>query len=384
MVQFLRKIFNPAVEEINFDSFIKFPVSLFGLLFFDFTPLSESASFTETMKHHFKSSFYKFCLFTYATGVASMLAFAFLSAEDFLAATAIVPNFVSLSLIGFKGLITLMFRKNIWIVCQELREMDENRRGGNVKYKVKEYLDSYHGIVKVYAGIFMFLLVPVASPIFSFLAYGEMTLTVAYWFPFDAFVPKNYLYAYVFMNFISGSCLMILLAGDSMLYALITFVAMEFDILKADFTNFDQIADSERQKQIKIFMERHNKLLKVGEHLQSIYGTTFLFCFGISSLVMCFVAFQLSQTSDFTVYAFYVPYLGMVVGQILLLCVFGQKIFDSSEAVSEGVYNSGWENFSDTSLKKQMILIILRAQRPKRLTAMKFADISHASFTTVS
>lgn len=100
---------------------------------------------------------------------------------------------------------------------------------------------------------------------------------------------------------------------------------------------------------------------------------------------MCFVAFQLSPArNDFSTYTFYIPYLSMICGQILLLCVFGQNLKDSSEAVADGVYDSGWEDFADNDFKRQLVIIILRAQRPKRLTAMNFAEISLTSFTSVS
>lgn len=78
------------------------------------------------------------------------------------------------------------------------------------------------------------------------------------------------------------------------------------------------------------------------------------------------------------------PYLGMVGGQCLLLCFYGQKILDRSGAVADGAFNCGWENFGDVSFNKQLILLIQRSHRTKRLTAMNFADISLATFTSVS
>ena len=100
---------------------------------------------------------------------------------------------------------------------------------------------------------------------------------------------------------------------------------------------------------------------------------------------MCFIAFELSLASaKVATYAYYMPFLCMTVGLIFLLCVFGQKLIDSSEAVAEGIYDSGWEDFDEHAFKKQFILILLRAQKAKKFTAMNFATISLPSFTTVS
>lgn len=68
---------------------------------------------------------------------------------------------------------------------------------------------------------------------------------------------------------------------------------------------------------------------------------------------------------------------------ILLLCSFGQKLTNSSESVANGVYDCGWEDIKDEAFKKQLQLIIIRARRAKKLTAMGFADISLETFTRV-
>lgn len=137
---------------------------------------------------------------------------------------------------------------------------------------------------------------------------------------------------------------------------------------------------------MKELVDRHNKLLDLGDKLQEIYQLTFLFSFVISSLIFCFILFKLSTTSPgdrVEAYSFFVPYLCMMVGQVFLICFYGQRLIDASLAVADGVYNCGWEEIFDVKFRKQLLLIIIRSQRPKTLTAMGFAEISLPSFTSV-
>lgn len=100
---------------------------------------------------------------------------------------------------------------------------------------------------------------------------------------------------------------------------------------------------------------------------------------------MCFSLFKIiTADGDMSIYFFYSSYLFGMAGGILLLCHFGQMLIDASESLAEGAYFSEWETFEEEHFKKQIIPIMLRAQRAKCLTAMGFADISLLTYTTVS
>lgn len=387
MVKFASiKMFNLSEDEIDFDSFIKFSGFCYKLLFFDFAPLSRSASRVEKIKYACKINYFRFCMSCLILCIAELFAFAFLSAKNFVEATVNVPNIVTVSLIVIKSLANLFHREDIRIIFQDLRQIFSDRGNGqNGKYKVKKYLDGYHRFIKIYASSVVMLYIPVVFLIVSYMYSGIMTMTVNYWYPFDIYQRHTFPIALAWTNYLGFIGLAHMLAAEAMLFALITVLAMEFDILKQDLIELKFTQPQDRLKTVKSLIDRHSKLLQIGDQLQNIFGITFLCHFVISSLEMCFIAFLLlSIEADVAAYAFYVPYLGMVVGQTLLLCIFGQKICDASQEVSEGVYNCGWEEMKDVSFKKHLILILLRSQRAMKLTAMKFADISLESFTTVS
>lgn len=374
-------IFNQSVDEINFESFTKLSLLLFQLVFFNFIPRDDNANLMTRFKHWARMNYFKFIIVCFGICISSMIKYAHSNLDNFVEASSSVPNVVTVALIALKAVATLLRKEEIWNIFQELKEMSEARANLNVKYNVKKHLDSYHRIIRAYAGTFVLTFLPIALPFFVYLWSGEMSITVKYWFPINVFKPTIFLPVLLVVDWMAWNSLVILLATDSLLFSLVTIVAMEFDILKVDLIDLKFIENSERQKRLSVLTERHNKLLTLGEKLESIYELTFLFSFVISAIIMCFVAFQLSTIGN---YSFYGPYICMICGQILLLCWFGQKMIDTSEDVAIGAYCSGWEDFDEIEVKKQLILIIVRAQKSKQLSAMKFAEISLKTFTAVS
>lgn len=328
-------------------------------------------------------NFCRFCLFCFGVADVSLTAYSFLNAKEFIEAAANVPNVVTVVLITLKTCVTFWHRKDIWDIIQELRAVFTTQLESKAKHNMKKYIVGYLLLIKTYAAILLALILPVASPAIMFVIKGEMKFTINYWYPFDAFTVWTFPLAILWTNFIAYTILGFLLAADSLLYALITVIAMQLDNLSIDLMNIKKIVRHERMETLKIIIKRHDKLMELCDKLQQIYSITFLVSFTISSLVLCFVVFMLSTANDLAAYTFYVPYLCLVTGQVLLLCSFGQKIIDSSLAVAEGAYNSGWEGIADLILKKELALMMLRAQRCKKLSAMGFVDMNLESFASV-
>ena len=372
-------------NEINFKSFRNFSFHWFRLVMFDFKPLDSNFIMKEKIIHIARLIYVKFALLCILLSITSLSAFTVAYSKDFLIASKSVPNLVTMALIGVKAFATFLKKDHIWNILQEL-EAKFNQRvsvqlGVQGDFKMKKYLDDYHFCVRIYAVTFLLTLIPVMLPVIPFILFGTMETPITYWFPFDISRPGVFPLILIWTDYVAWIATFYLLGCDSMLYAFITLISMEFNVIKTDLTNLCSAAKTERLTTTSKLVDRHNDLLELCDKLQEIYGITFLFNFFISSLILCFIGFHLSINSD---NAYFMPLLSLLVGQIFLLCMFGQKLIDSSESLADGVYNSGWEDFDDISLKKQLILIIMRARRPKRLTAMKFADISLPSLTTVN
>lgn len=378
-------MFNQKEEDIVFETFTKFPFWAFQSMLFTLKPLSDNERFIGKVQHFTKLAYYTLCLILFPVAVVLILSYAVVQSDEFVEALSAVPNSVTVVLIAVKGYITFVRREQIWQMLQELKSIFEDRPYDNVKLKVKEHLDNYQKVVKPYAGIILFTYIPIVMPMLPYLITGKMKLTVDYWYPFDPYDNRVFIFVLIWVDWIAWNSLATLLAADCLLFALIALTVMELDILKRDLMAAMNLPDSQRTERTRSLIDRHNQLLNLCGDLNKIYSPTFLASFVITSFSLCLVAFQLSTgEADLEAYMFYIPYLAMLSGQVYLLCVFGQDMIDATQAISDGIYESGWEDTSDENFKKHLILIIQRSQKANRLTAMDFAEVSLSSFTTVS
>lgn len=377
------KFFSPVEDEIDFDSFIQFSFFLFHLVFIKFNPLPEKATLREKILYYTRTTYNILSFPVYIWTVVSKVIL-LTSSDDLMSASPLLLDVVSYFMNEFKVIHTYSRKNDIWKMLEVARPIFNKSTKHNGKIGMKRYLDVSRRLVIIYAIPVLFILIGIAIPIIPFLLYGKMTFTMQYWFPFDPYRVERFPFVYLWVNWEACCMLITSLAIDSMLYSVITVIAMEFDVLKIDITNICHASKDERTEITKSVIDRHNKLMDLSDMLQNIYSKVFLVNFVISSLSMCFLFFQLSKAPNFAVFAFFLSYLGTMGGQVLLFCVFGQKLIDSSASISDGVYNCGWEESEEIASEKHIVLMLLQAQKAKRLSALGFADISVETFAAVS
>lgn len=373
----LDEIFKTPENEINFKSFIRFSLFLLRFICFNFYPNKGRISSKDKLINFAKFVVFSICVLSYGLAVASFVAFFVVNSDKFRNSICISHAMTSF-LVGFKVLINYLHKNDLLEIFEELTEISRSRQ-----HCVKQYLDGYHRVVKIYAIFFVTITIPTILDIIPYLKNGTMALTVMYWYPFNPYRVEFFPLAWFWQNWVAWAVCFGLLGTDSLLYGLITCIVMEFDVLEKNLLNLTNSKDIERRLKIRELIERHKKLLQISGKLQNIYALTFFFVFLISSTILCLAVFQMTTTKDIYIFWFDLSYMGTLGGQVLLVCYFGQKLIDSSKSISNGIYKSGWELSDDVIYKKNIILIMMRAQRITRLTALKFADVSLESFTSV-
>lgn len=379
------KFFSQREDEIDFNSFTRFSFGMFRFAHFDFEKLHEGATFKEKFIYNVKRNYVRFGLGTFAAAVISLTANAIINNDNMVIVSSSFTNLLTIALIALKYLNTYLHKNDIWEIIQEMRAIYNGTTDQRTKFDVRPYLRAYQRVIKIAIVTFSATVFSITYPIFPFLVDGTMRFEINYWYPFDPFTPKSFVGAMVWVDWMAVNCTIFLIACDSMVYALITVISMEFDFLKIDLMHLSNVPKHERAKEIKRLTDHHNKLLDISDKLEKCYSPTFLASFVETSMILCLIAFELSTASDdLSKFKLYIPYLGVMGGQMLVLCIFGQKLLDSSESIADGIYNCQWEEFPDSAFKKQLILMIQRAQKPNRLTAMKYAVISLETCTRVS
>ena len=321
-------------SEITLDSFLKFSMTFLQILQLEFEQ-KKSNSFAQSVKLFLKINFVRFWLLVIFTANAMVVAHAYLVTSSFTEASGSISNAASIALVAVKASITFWNRDKIWDMLQELQKLFQCRSINKSDYNVGEYFASYSRITNTFliTSVFMILLIPL--PILTYLYNGTMYFTVDYWFPFDPYQPLGFKLANLWIILVALISITSLLGCDSLLYALFTVLIIQFDFLKTDFMKLKNMPENKMLIELGPLIDRHNILFDLKDKLQSIYQFAFLFSFVISSLIMCFVAFNLLIAEDvIAAYSFYIPYLALMGGPILLLCVFGQHLSETARLES--------------------------------------------------
>lgn len=379
------ELFNLAEEDISFESFIKFPLNLFKLIFFYLHPKDLNVSNKSKVSYYGRKSVESFVLLVLILIILQLFAYGMLNPDNFASFAGTVANSCSGVLIGVKIMRLLQQKDNIDAIFKELGDLFLSRSARKSSYRVKKYLEEYLRVAKWVTGFsFLSIFLTFTPPLIDYLIFGAMKPALNYWFPFDIFQRSTFPIALVWTDLAAYFCAILHLGTDLLLFALITVITMEFDFLQLDFKALGKESKSEQSKSANKLIDHHNHLLKLSENLQDIYGPIFLLSFLISSIIACLILFQvLIAESDVSANSFLIPFLIVMVGQNLLLCAFGQKMIDSSTGVADGICSCDWTDFGDEKMRKKIILVIARAQRPMKLSAMRFTDVSLQSYTSV-
>ena len=381
--KFYRKTFNLSEDEINFESFIKFPLFFFRLVLIDFEVLSDDASFKMKFKFYARQFLSWLFLLSCIVGVLQFMAFGIVNSDNFNIVIRAISDTSTQALLIVKGSFIILNKTKIRSILEKIKTLINCRENRNEDQKMTKHLDGYYQFTKINAVMNIMAYFIIAFPMLYFLTTGKEVILLRLWFPFET----NHRFAITQMWTCFAVCVAItfFMAADSLLYSLVTIISMEVDFLTTNLKDLKEMSKSERETKMAYFVNRHNELHEAIDKLKIIFEPSFLYNFILCSLILCIVCFDILTTAnDPVLYAFDVIYFGIVGGHIWQLCYFGQKLTNSTDAVHKRIYECDWTDLDDNKFKKQFIIIMARAQRSERLTAMGFADISLETFAAVT
>ncbi|XP_072949523.1 odorant receptor 4-like isoform X2 [Epargyreus clarus] len=170
---------------------------------------------------------------------------------------------------------------------------------------------------------------------------------------------------------------------DHLLIALTYVLSTLLHLLKEDLedavTMYDK-NDEESLNKIKTFAATHQKLLWIAKELNNIFGTQIFVQLSFSSIVICWFGF-LSVVADEMLFKNILGAL-FVMFAIWNLCWPGQLLADTSFGLCEAAYKSTWYS-KEVKLRRYIVIIMNRAQKPCYLTALGFSDLTLANFSKV-
>ncbi|XP_072949714.1 odorant receptor 85b-like [Epargyreus clarus] len=143
--------------------------------------------------------------------------------------------------------------------------------------------------------------------------------------------------------------------------------------------NYDENVE-ESLNEIKSVVGRHQKLLWQADELNNIFGLLIFVQVSFSSVVICCFGF-LTVIADGMLLKNLTAVTGIMFA-IWNLCWPGQLLADTSFGVCEAAYRSVWYT-KDAKLRKYIVIIMNRAQKPCYLTALGFSDLTLTNFSKI-
>ncbi|XP_046425370.1 odorant receptor 13a-like isoform X1 [Neodiprion fabricii] len=181
------------------------------------------------------------------------------------------------------------------------------------------------------------------------------------------------------------TCATVILAIDTLIASTLFHTSGHFRILQINLQrlgddtidmidkrkNAESLTITARQK-LATCIKHHQIILRFSKNVDHLFSPIMLCQVLASNLIICLVGLQVTLTpTDRSKGAKYFSYLMMALFQLILFCFPGDGLISQSLAVSDAAYATKWFKLSKR-LKTDVRLIILRGQKPAKITAGKF------------
>nr|QNS36199.1 olfactory receptor 4a [Mythimna separata] len=142
------------------------------------------------------------------------------------------------------------------------------------------------------------------------------------------------------------------------------------------------VADPDSYEEVKRIVKIHQRLLRIAEQLSKIFGVVIFIHMVSASLVICFFGFLAVVYSGLADTIANLMTVFNAMTTIFFLTLSGQFLCDTSSQIADAAYQSYWYE-SNLKVKKLILTIIIRAQRPSYLSALGFSELTLGSFSKI-
>nr|AIT72016.1 olfactory receptor 63 [Ctenopseustis obliquana] len=134
-------------------------------------------------------------------------------------------------------------------------------------------------------------------------------------------------------------------------------------------------------------VDQHKLILNHTMELRKVLSSPMLAQVTASSLQICFAGYQVAMTitDSFTKFLMCFLFLGYNMFQLFVFCRWCDEIKSQSAKIGDALYCSGWERGLTTipGVRRRLLLVAMRANKPLVLTAGGLYDLSLSSFANL-
>ncbi|CAG9807286.1 unnamed protein product [Chironomus riparius] len=368
-----------------FDDFTKIPFSLMDILQLEVQNTSKvNQTLMQRTQITFKKIYYWALVISMIFSITlSAKALIFCDPYDMQKFTLDINLSISMTTVMVKAIMLYSNAKNIIEIADDLKRGYTNQE--QVRYGIKNYTNKVRTFNKIYSGFWATpFLIQFTLVLVILVVTGQKTFPFFIEFP-DFFHPQNnfvYPILYIFVVWSLTSPAMVMVSFDLSFFNILTAISMEFDILTEDARNLKKLLKSQIFNHLQMIIDRQNRLFEVTSKLEESFTFSNLYYFLVASIIICLFAFIVSTSNDITQVILMGSMCVSTIYQLYLQCSYGQLLTDASAGFMDGIYDCGWEDFEDITLRKMMIFIMMRTRKPATVTYMKFGNLTKQLFTS--
>ncbi|XP_076677955.1 odorant receptor 4-like [Andrena cerasifolii] len=174
------------------------------------------------------------------------------------------------------------------------------------------------------------------------------------------------------------------LGSDAVFFGITFHLCGQAELLKLDFT---KIVNEEENtaKRIDALIKRHRHLLKLSEQLNDVISSVLIVQLFSSCLLICTTGFQfifsLSELDGVMMIKTFMV-MSTCLSQLFAYSYVGDYLTVQMEGIGYSFYSSSWYDLP-RYLSRDIVLILLRSQRPVHLTAGKFIVVNMESYMSI-
>ncbi|ALC47755.1 Or85b [Drosophila busckii] len=302
-----------------------------------------------------------------------------------------VMSYIGFVLVGMSKMIFVWRRKQqLSNIMRELEELFPRGKSAQESYRLSAYLRTSSRISLTFSLMYTVL-------IWTYNLFGSVqyliydlwlqTRVVGKTLPYIMYTPWQYednwsYYLLLFsQNFAGYTSAAGQVATDLQLCAVTMLIIMHFDYLARNIEEHVLVGDWRKDNQFLVKSVRyHNRLLRLSDGINDIFGVPLLLNFLISSFIICFVGFQMTMGVPADLMLKLMLFLVSALSQVYMICYHGQLLVDVSSSIAEAAYKQNWQ-VADLRYKRALTFLIARAQKPTYLKATVFMQINRNRMT---
>ncbi|KAJ8686507.1 hypothetical protein QAD02_022301, partial [Eretmocerus hayati] len=201
------------------------------------------------------------------------------------------------------------------------------------------------------------------------------------WYYFDKDSDLIYALCYIsqlMIGVVVGTCNY---AMDSIFLVAVYHCCAQLRMIQYDVQKLGQTGHCSHEE-IAHLVRKHQMEIRTSRKLEIIFNGCSVQQLMVSCVIICIIGFKLiialsEGGSEFLVY---IAFMFVALLQIFLYCKPGDELISQSIAVADATYQSLWRRL-DVELVRKVSMMILRSQRPLKMTAGSFLVLSMPNFT---